>query len=72
MNRDEHVEWCKGRALAYLDDDDLGQALASMLSDLGKHPETSAIAKSPLSMIGMQAVMAGDAGGVRRFIEGFN
>ena len=72
MTRSEHVEWAKGRALEYLDTGDLQNAFASMASDMGKHPETSAIAKSPLMTIGMQSVMSGDAGAVRRFIEGFN
>ena len=37
--RDEHLDWCKQRALVYLDAGDSRQAFTSMLSDLGKHPE---------------------------------
>ena len=40
MERDEHVEWCKKRALEYLDAFDPQNAFTSMLSDLRKHPET--------------------------------
>ena len=72
MTRTEHVEWCKERAREYLGQGDLGQALASMMSDLSKHPETKAIAKSPLMALGMTAVMAGDHADLTRFIEGFN
>jgi hypothetical protein len=35
----EHVQWAKARALAYLPADTAG-ALASLASDLGKHPDT--------------------------------
>ena len=40
MNRQEHLEWCKKRALEYVEVNDLSQAFASMASDLKKHPET--------------------------------
>jgi hypothetical protein len=39
MNRSEHLEWCKKRALEYCDRGDAENALFSMLSDLGEHPE---------------------------------
>lgn len=40
MTRDEHLEWCKKRALDYLDRGDVRQGFTSMLSDLRKHEET--------------------------------
>jgi hypothetical protein len=36
MTRDEHLAWCKARALEYVDAGDLDQARTSMLSDLTK------------------------------------
>lgn len=39
MTRTEHIAWVKQRALEYVDTNDLQQALASFVSDLGKHPE---------------------------------
>ena len=39
MTRDEHLEWAKKRALAYLDAGDALQGITSMLSDLTKHEE---------------------------------
>lgn len=39
MTRAEHLKWAKDRAKEYLDADDPSQAIASFLSDLGKHPE---------------------------------
>lgn len=40
MNRAEHLEWCKQRALEYVDKGDLKEAFASFQSDMTKHPET--------------------------------
>lgn len=39
--RAEHVAWCKARALQYVDEGDLNNAFASLISDLGKHSETA-------------------------------
>jgi hypothetical protein len=39
MSRAEHLTWAKERALAYLPD--WSQAMASFVSDLGKHKETA-------------------------------
>ena len=39
MTSDEHMEWCKKRALEYLDAGDSRNAFTSMLSDLRKHPD---------------------------------
>lgn len=41
MNRQNHLQWCKDRAIEYLDQDDLNNAATSMMSDMGKHPETA-------------------------------
>jgi hypothetical protein len=69
MTREEHLQWCKHRALEYLDQGDLKNAVASMGSDLGKHEETRKL--QPLTMLGMHHLMKGDAREVRRWIEGF-
>ena len=73
MTRAEHLAWCKQRALEYVDRGDLKNALASMGSDMRKHPETDTQAATVLlGMEGLRCVMAGDTGGMRRLIEGFN
>jgi hypothetical protein len=67
--REEHLEWCKQRAREYLDAGELANAVASMGSDLEKHPETRF---SPtLVAVGMLYVMDGDRQAVRRWVEGF-
>ncbi len=70
--REQHMAWCKKRALEYLDQNDVNQAFASMASDLRKHPET---ANHSAIQIGMMMLMAGKLTNVlamREFIEGFN
>ena len=72
MTRAEHVEWCKKRALEYIDIDDVNNALASMCSDLRKHPETEKHAGIEL---GTMMVMGGHLSSpdkMREFILGFN
>lgn len=69
-DRAEHLAWCKQRALEYLDAGDLSNAVASMGSDLNKHPQTAC---NPILMkLGMLFLINNDAGEIRRWIEGFN
>jgi hypothetical protein len=69
MNRQEHLEWCKQRALEYVERGELTNAVASMCSDLGKHKETKC--EPFLAFAGMAEVERGrDA--VKHWIEGFN
>jgi hypothetical protein len=70
MTRDEHLAFCKARALEYLDAGDLGNALASMGSDLSKHPETQNVGLERMAL-GMRYAIDGDAAGLRRWVEGF-
>ena len=70
MTRDEHMKWCKERALAYLPSSP-EDAVASMSSDLDKHPETRAV-NDWIMALGLMYLMNKDTAGVRRWIEGFN
>jgi hypothetical protein len=70
MTRQEHIECCKRSALQHLPDD-AGKALASMFSDLKKHPET---AKHPAIQLGMELLLSGHLSNpedCQSFIEGF-
>jgi hypothetical protein len=72
MTRNEHLEWCKQRALKYVDMDDTSQAWSSMLSDMRTHPET---ANHSALKSGMMLLMAGQLSSpskMREFIVGFN
>lgn len=78
MTRQEHMQWCKDRALEYVAQGDFDQALASMVSDLGKHADTKGSVQIG-AMLGFAEVAAakklpGPHGKSRmkKFIEGFN
>lgn len=66
-SRAEHLAWCKQRALEYADRGDIAGALASMGSDLRKHPDLERSAD--LVMLGM---FENTPAKMRHFIEGFN
>lgn len=72
--RAEHLQWCKDRALEYADAGDGQNAIASMVSDLGKHPETASSVDIAARLdVGLRL------GGhlqtpaqIREWVEGFN
>jgi hypothetical protein len=70
--REDHVEWCKSRAREYLKEGDLTSAVASMLSDMQKHPETDTPALTAVGLVGIMEAANGNQQGVERFIDGFN
>lgn len=72
MNRQEHLQWCKDRAMEYVKRGDLKNGLASMLSDIRKHPET---ADHPAAMLGAMLMFSGGLNTTKEvedFILGFN
>lgn len=72
MTRQSHLEWCKKRALEYVDVDDLNGAYASMISDLSKHSETEKHVGRELGMTLLMNGKLNTAEEMRNFIEGFN
>jgi hypothetical protein len=73
MTREEHLEWCKQRAREYLDRGELADAVASMGSDMDKHPETRMAGDKmgTLMYVAMFRITEGDVQGVRDWVEGF-
>jgi hypothetical protein len=74
MDRFEHLRWCKERAMEYVIDGNNSEALASMASDLGKHPDTLSLSSMCVGL-GMGLLVAGQLDSIdqgRKFIEGFN
>ena len=67
--RDEHLEWCKQRALQYLDQWDVKNAISSMMSDMKEHPETPI--NQAILALGLIYASNDDIEGARRWIEGF-
>jgi len=73
MTREQHLQWCKDRALEYIHAGDIANGLTSMLSDIRKHPDTDSPAMASLCM--MTTIMAGrikTTEEAEKFINGFN
>ena len=68
MSRDEHMAWAKQRAFAELEGGSAVNAVASMVSDLGKHPETTGLTLVAL----MTSLGSSTTEDVKRWIEGFH
>ena len=69
MTRQEHLAWCKRRALDILKTGNISEAAASFMSDMGKHEETQNPLTAPLIM---NALMTNNANKMKECIEGFN
>lgn len=66
------MAWCKQRALEYCDAGELVQAIASMSSDLRKHPETRDDDGIKAALLLMMSGSLNTPYAMRAFIEGFN
>jgi hypothetical protein len=70
--RQKHLEWCKERALQYVEAGELTQAYSSMASDMRKHKET----ENHMGLeLGLGLLMGGHldtAAQMKKFIEDFN
>ncbi len=69
--REEHLAWCKARALEYLPAEPQ-QALTSMWSDLETHPETAGHGANELGMMMLMSGLLKSPSQVRNFINGYN
>ena len=72
MTGAEHLQWCKDRALAYADRGDNTNAIASMCSDMSKHPETANHAGLQIMVMLAMTSKFDRPGELRHFIEGFH
>ena len=73
MTRDEHLQWCKDRALAYLEKGKIAEGMASFTSDMSKHPSTNETLQNGLShSLIMQALMTGSERECITCVNGFN
>lgn len=72
MTRAEHLQWCKDRALKYVELGQCQNALTSMMSDLDKHPETASPALNQLTVGLMMIGSLSTPEAVRKHIEGFH
>lgn len=71
MTREDHLLWCKRRALEYVERGELQQAFTSFVSDMSKHEGTKG---HSFIGIGIEMLIAGlldSRARMREFIEGF-
>jgi hypothetical protein len=72
MDRGTHLQWCKNRALEYVGLGQLEHAIASMKSDLAKHPETNIHQSIEKALDIMILYSPLTKKSVTKWIEGFN
>lgn len=72
MTRADHLEWAKARANEYLDQCDIAGAMASLISDLDKHPDLKDHRATKLMMTLMLMGQLKSVDEVRLYINGFN
>lgn len=70
--REEHLAWCKQRALEYIDRGEINEGLTSMMSDMSKHQETASPALDQLTVGLMMVGALSTREEARRHINGFN
>ena len=72
MNRNEHLEWAKKRALEYAEQGNIRDALGSFTSDMMKHEETRNHVGLELGAMLMFSGNLSTKKEVIDFINGFN
>lgn len=70
--REEHLAWCKQRALEYIDKGDINEGIASMMSDMNKHDETRSPALQQLAAMMLLTGQLNSVHEARKFINGYN
>ena len=72
LTREEHITWCKERALEYVDAGDVHNAWVSLVSDLNKHPETEGHQGIELGLMMLASGNLSTPSEMQKFIVGFN
>lgn len=73
MTRQEHIQWCKERAIAEMDYyKDPSKGIISMMSDLRKHPETQSEGLMALCTMQLMTKPRMTRQEAVNFINGFN
>lgn len=73
MTRQEHIDWCKKRAIEEINySKDPTQGIISMMSDLKKHPETNGDALQSLCGMMLMGGQLKTRQAAIDFINGFN
>jgi len=72
MERAEHLQWCKDRAIEYVRAGDTKQAFSSFSSDMSKHPETANHSALKLGFMLFFGGHLNSATEMEKWIQGFN
>lgn len=73
MNRQEHLQWCKDRAIEILEESaDVTGAYTSFASDMRKHDDTKDHGALELGVMLMMGGHNQTVPEMQKFIEGFN
>ncbi len=72
MNRSEHLQWCKDRAMEYVRSGEISAAFASFTSDMRKHPKTIEHPALPLGHMLLFDGHLKTADEMEKWILGFN
>ena len=73
MTRQEHLAWCKQRALECIDGGDANSAIASMMSDLSKWDGGQMYDATMLQIAAAEVLMfRRTPDDIRNWVEGFN
>jgi hypothetical protein len=72
MERADHLQWSKDRAIEYVDNNDNKQAFASFMSDMSKHPELSNHLALEMGMSLLISNNLSTSDQMRNWILGFN
>jgi hypothetical protein len=67
ITKEEHLQWCKDRAMKYLDKGDYKNAVKSFISDMNKHIGTANHPALNYLIFSCNSVLQ-----TKEFIEGFN
>lgn len=72
MTREEHLAWCKKRALEYIARGQIKEGLTSMMSDMRKHPETESPGLDQMTVGLMVCGALSTPEQARKHINGYN
>lgn len=72
MNGEQHLAWCKGRAIFYLRRGEVAGGMAAFAADLTKHHDTNEMLQRGTGRSDIMHVsMTNDPAACIRFVEGF-
>jgi len=72
MDRQEHLKWCKDRAMEYVENNANKNAFASFQSDMGKHEETAQHKALEMGTMLLLGGLLHTREQMKQWIEGFN